>query len=206
MLDDFTAEYRGGAAPVDAARDRIDHLEALGVNAVELMPWTAWPSGSFSWGYSPFALFAVEDRYLAEAGGDPLSRLFHLKRLVTELRRRGIHVVMDGVFNHVRIRAGVPTAPRTRPRLRLPLAVPGPGPVAVHRRVRRRLLRRPRLQQPLHRPADLRRLRFWLDEYQLDGITLDYTLGFHRPGDTGRGRWSGTCEPVSPGPAATTSP
>lgn len=44
--------------------------------------------GSFSGGYNPFALFAAEDRYLAEAGGDPLRRLDRLKRLVTELHRR----------------------------------------------------------------------------------------------------------------------
>lgn len=76
------------------------------------MPWTAWPGGSFSWGYNPFALFAAEDRYLAEAGGDPLRRLDRLKRLVTELHRRGMHVLMDGVFNHVES-SRVPTAPRT---------------------------------------------------------------------------------------------
>jgi hypothetical protein len=49
----------------------------------ELMPWTAWPGGSFSWGCNPFALFADEDRYLAEAGG----RLFALHRQLVRLRQ-----------------------------------------------------------------------------------------------------------------------
>jgi pullulanase len=187
MLDDFTAEYRGGAAPVDAVRDRIDHLEALGVNAVELMPWTAWPGGSFSWGYNPFALFAVEDRYLAEAGGDPLDRLSRLKRLVTELHRRGIHVIMDGVFNHVESS-------------RRPDGTSDGRGFAYHWLY----------QDPDRSPftggfaqggyfEDLDynnrctaqlifdACRFWLDTYQLDGIRLDYTLGFHRPSDPGKG-------------------
>lgn len=38
MLDDFTAGYRDGAAPVDAVRNRIDYLVGLGVNAVERSP------------------------------------------------------------------------------------------------------------------------------------------------------------------------
>ena len=42
MVDDFTAEYRGDRAPVDAIWDRLDYLQNLGVNGIELMPWTAW--------------------------------------------------------------------------------------------------------------------------------------------------------------------
>jgi pullulanase len=187
MLDDFTAEYRGGAAPVDAVQDRLGHLETLGVNAVELMPWTAWPGGSFSWGYNPFALFAAEDRYLAEAGGDPLRRLDRLKRLVTGLHRRTMHVLMDGVFNHVESS-------------RRPDGTSDGRGFAYHWLY----------QDPARSPftggfaqggyfEDLDynnrctaqlifdACRFWLDEYQLDGIRLDYTLGFHRPGDPGKG-------------------
>lgn len=38
MIDDFTAQYRGTRAPVDAVRDRLDYLQDLGVNTVEFMP------------------------------------------------------------------------------------------------------------------------------------------------------------------------
>src|SRR5688572_4924411 len=41
MLDDFTAQYRGSRAPMGAMIDRIPYLKDLGINAVELMPWTA---------------------------------------------------------------------------------------------------------------------------------------------------------------------
>jgi 1,4-alpha-glucan branching enzyme len=100
MLDDFTAEFRGTRAPLDAVWDRLDHLQALGVNAIAFMPWTAWPGGAFSWGYDPFAFFSVEHRYYTDPAND-LDKLFRLKALVNELHRRNIHVLMDGVFNHV---------------------------------------------------------------------------------------------------------
>ena len=29
-------------------RDKLDDLQALGVNAIEFMPWTAWPGSAFS--------------------------------------------------------------------------------------------------------------------------------------------------------------
>jgi pullulanase len=187
MIDDFTAEYRGGTAPVDAVTGRIGHLEALGVNAVELMPWTVWPGGSFSCGYNPFALFAVEDRYLTEAGGDPLRRLYRLKLLVTELHRHGIHVVMDGVFNHVESSRRPDGTSDGRGfayhwLYQDPARSPFTGGFAqggyfedldYNNRCTAQLI------------ADA--CRFWLDEYQLDGIRLDYTLGFHRPGDPGKG-------------------
>src|SRR5437868_14506157 len=45
MLDDFTAQYRTARAPLDAVWDKLDYLQHLGVNAIEFMPWTAWPEG-----------------------------------------------------------------------------------------------------------------------------------------------------------------
>ncbi len=34
MIDDFTAEFRGVRAPLDAVTDKIDYLKGLGVNAI----------------------------------------------------------------------------------------------------------------------------------------------------------------------------
>ena len=42
-IDDFTAEYRDGRTPVDALCDKLDYICSLGFNAIEPMPWTAWP-------------------------------------------------------------------------------------------------------------------------------------------------------------------
>jgi 1,4-alpha-glucan branching enzyme len=100
MIDDFTAEYRGARAPLDAVTDRLDDLAALGFTAIEFMPWTAWKNRDFDWGYEPFQYFAVEARY-ADDLEQPAEKLSWLKALVSACHDRGLHVIMDGVFNHV---------------------------------------------------------------------------------------------------------
>jgi 1,4-alpha-glucan branching enzyme len=100
MIDDFTREYRGDRAPLDAVVDKLDYLKGLGFNAVEFMPWIAWPDEDpFSWGYDPAYYFSVESRYVHVAG-DELNRLVRLNRLVNECHRRGLHVLMDVVLQH----------------------------------------------------------------------------------------------------------
>src|SRR5215213_10635994 len=51
-------------------------------------------------GYEPFQYFAVEARYANDLG-QSAEKLSWLKLLVSECHDRGIHVIMDGVFNHV---------------------------------------------------------------------------------------------------------
>ncbi|MEQ8848522.1 alpha-amylase family glycosyl hydrolase [Botrimarina sp.] len=75
----------------DEAADKLDYLQWLGVNAIEVMP-TAEFAGDLSWGYNPAHLFAVESGY-----GGPRA----LKRFVREAHRRGIGVIMDVVYNHL---------------------------------------------------------------------------------------------------------
>jgi len=100
MIDDFTAADRGDRAPLDVVRDRLDELVALGFNAILFMPWTAWRNRNFDWGYAPFQYFAVESRYADEAD-HPEDKLIWLRELVNACHVRGIHVIMDGVYNHV---------------------------------------------------------------------------------------------------------
>jgi pullulanase len=99
-LDDFTAEYRGKRAPLDAARDKLDDLVALGINAILFMPWTSWNAVEFDWGYAPFQYFAVEYRYANDLD-KPEEKLSWLNKLISACHDRGIQVIMDGVFNHV---------------------------------------------------------------------------------------------------------
>lgn len=99
MIDDFTAGYREGAAPVDAVRRKLQDIAALGFNAIEFMPWTAWCDPRFDWGYEPCQYFAVETRYTRDASA-PAEHLSRLKRLVGACHDLGLHVIMDGVFNH----------------------------------------------------------------------------------------------------------
>ncbi len=183
MLDDFTAEYRDGRSAMDAAGEKLDYLEELGVNAVQMMPWTAWPGGSFSWGYDPFLFFAAEDRYLRD-DSDPGSpdRLYRLARLIHVLHDRGMHVIMDGVFNHVT--AG-PGPGRGFPYFWLyqePDESPfigsfGPGgyflELDYHNACTQQFV------------ADA--CNYWIDRFQIDGIRFDYTLGFHDHNNRDRG-------------------
>jgi pullulanase len=100
MLDDFTAQFREGRAPLSAMLDRLPHLQALGVNAVELMPWTQWAGTSYDWGYTPQGYFAVAYPYTLNPTRDA-EKLFLLKKLVSGCHEVGLHVVLDGVFDHV---------------------------------------------------------------------------------------------------------
>jgi 1,4-alpha-glucan branching enzyme len=98
-IDDFTAEYRGSRAPIEAIKEKIDHLRGLGINAILFMPWTAWPTNGYSWGYTPFQYFSVEYRY-ANSLERPAEKLSLLKGLISACHEAGIQVIMDGVFNH----------------------------------------------------------------------------------------------------------
>ncbi|WP_322418479.1 glycogen debranching protein GlgX [Mesorhizobium huakuii] len=79
----------------------IEHLQRLGVSAVELMPVTASiderhlpPLGlSNAWGYNPVTFMALDPR-LAPGG------LEELRDTVAALRNAGIGTILDLVFNH----------------------------------------------------------------------------------------------------------
>ena len=76
---------------LDAAAGRLDHLVALGVTVVELMPVAAFP-GQHGWGYDGIGLWAVHEPY---GGPDAL------KRFVDACHRRGLAVFLDVVYNHL---------------------------------------------------------------------------------------------------------
>ncbi|MDQ6856149.1 MAG: alpha-amylase family glycosyl hydrolase, partial [Candidatus Dormibacteraeota bacterium] len=76
---------------LDGAVERIPHLVALGVGAVELLPVSAFP-GSRGWGYDGVDLYAVHEAY---GGPDAL------KHFVDACHAAGIAVVMDVVYNHL---------------------------------------------------------------------------------------------------------
>jgi 1,4-alpha-glucan branching enzyme len=69
----------------------IDHLVALGVNAVELLPLSEFGGGGQNWGYSTSHYFAIE---YAGGGRDKF------KHFVKTCHQRGLAVIMDVVYNH----------------------------------------------------------------------------------------------------------
>ncbi len=79
--------------------EKIPHLRALGVTAVELMPVSDFDdTGRNFWGYSTAAFFAPHAGYCAEPGRG--SHLDEFRDMVRALHAAGIEVLLDVVFNH----------------------------------------------------------------------------------------------------------
>jgi len=76
---------------LDSAIARLDHLAALGVGMVELMPLAAF-DGDRGWGYDGVGLYAVHEAY-----GGPAA----LQRFVAAAHERGMGVSLDVVYNHL---------------------------------------------------------------------------------------------------------
>lgn len=84
-----------GPGTLADAIDLLDHLSALGVTAVELMPLAEF-AGGFSWGYGNTHHFAIES---GSGGRD------EYKHFVRACHRRGIAVIQDVVYNHFDLNA-----------------------------------------------------------------------------------------------------
>ena len=82
---DYTAKRT-----IEGVRERLDYIQQLGVNAIELMPLCEF-DGNYNWGYSPNHYFAPDRAYGSEND---------IKRFIDECHQRGMAVIMDMVFNH----------------------------------------------------------------------------------------------------------
>src|SRR5712671_6989896 len=80
----------------------VDHIQRLGVTAVEVMPVHAFADDSHLlekglrnyWGYNTLAFFAPQPRYL----GTPFVN--EMKEMVAHFHAAGIEVILDVVYNH----------------------------------------------------------------------------------------------------------
>jgi maltooligosyltrehalose trehalohydrolase len=75
----------------DAAIEKLDHLVALGVDMVEVLPVNA-VDGPRNWGYDGVGWYAVTENYGGPDG---------FKRFVDSAHARGLGVVLDVVYNHL---------------------------------------------------------------------------------------------------------
>lgn len=177
MLDDFTKEYRQGRAPLDAVADKLQYLRDLGVNAIEFMPWTAWNNDSFSWGYNPYAFFTVEHAYYADPN-EPLDKLFRLKRLIDMIHSFDMHVIMDGVFNHVD--AG--QDPNKGFGYFWLWEVPSDSPY-VGNFAATGFFNDLDYGNECTNEFIIDVCKYWMNDYKIDGIRFDYVLGFYKQAD-----------------------
>ena len=141
---------------------KLDYLSELGINAVELMPINNAP-GDYNWGYTPSYFFASQPNYGSTAD---------LKRLIDECHKRGIRVILDQLYNH---------SSEESPLLQIdrdywyyhgrhhPDADPNDywGPEFNYEHYDEKLDIRPAWQFM----GDV--LRFWIQEYHIDGIRFD---------------------------------
>ena len=82
--------YDAFPAQLQSVADRFDHLKALGINAIQVMPIAEF-AGDRSWGYNPAHMFAVESAY-----GGPSA----FKQFVKDAHAAGFAVILDVVYNH----------------------------------------------------------------------------------------------------------
>ncbi|MCO6415050.1 malto-oligosyltrehalose trehalohydrolase [Siccirubricoccus sp. KC 17139] len=134
-----------------AAIGRLDHLVALGVTAIEIMPVAEFPGGR-NWGYDGVLPFAPDASY---------GRPEDLKALVDAAHARGLMVLLDVVYNHFGPEgnylwavAGETFTDRHKTPWGAAINFDGPGSEEV-------------------RAFFLHNALYWIEEFHLDGLRLD---------------------------------
>ncbi|WP_314645586.1 glycogen debranching protein GlgX [uncultured Microbacterium sp.] len=99
--EEMRGTYAGIAHPAI-----IEHLQRIGVTAIELMPVHQFVNDSVLqdkglsnyWGYNTLAFFAPHNDYAAN--GDQGQQVQEFKAMVRALHEAGIEVILDVVYNH----------------------------------------------------------------------------------------------------------
>lgn len=86
----------------------LDHIKALGVTHIHLLPFFDYNSvdesqpekQQYNWGYDPLNFNAPEGSYSTDPYNGA-TRINELKQLVAAFHKNGLRVVMDVVYNHV---------------------------------------------------------------------------------------------------------
>lgn len=160
LLRDFTE-----SGDINGAMAKLDYLQSLGINAIELMPVQEF-DGNDSWGYNPAFFFAMDKAY----GTD---RMY--KEFIDECHRRGIAVILDVVYNHATganpfARMWWDSANNRTAANNPYFNVTAPHPYSVFHDFNH--------ESDLVREFVKRNLQFLLEEYNIDGFRFDLTKGF----------------------------
>ncbi|MBI4365862.1 MAG: malto-oligosyltrehalose trehalohydrolase, partial [Deltaproteobacteria bacterium] len=155
----FLEAHVGTVTPLGtftAIIERLDHLVATGVTALELMPLSDFP-GRWNWGYDGVLPFAPDSSY---------GRPEDLKFLIDAAHARGLMIFLDVVYNHFgpegnylgRIAPDFFSAERT------------PWGGAINYNV------------PEVRAFAIENALHWLRDYRFDGLRLDAVHAIVTPG------------------------
>lgn len=150
------------ARTIQAVINRLDYLQNLGINALELMPITEF-DGNISWGYNPNHYFAPDKCYGTEED---------YKTLIDECHKRGIAVILDMVFNHAsginpfaRLYYGANGVAENNPWFN----TSAPHEASVHQDFNHDFIGTQNYFK--------RVLKYWIEEYKIDGYRMDLTKG-----------------------------
>jgi hypothetical protein len=146
-----------------AITDRLNYLQNLGVNAIQIMPVTEF-EGNISWGYNPTHYFSVDKSYGTEND---------LKKLIDECHKRGIAVILDMVFNHAT--GAAPQAKMYWGTTSIATNNPWFNQIAPHGSSVNQDYDHNFTQT---RSMFKRALKYWIDEYKVDGYRMDISHGF----------------------------
>ncbi|MFZ4542585.1 MAG: alpha-amylase family glycosyl hydrolase [Saprospiraceae bacterium] len=150
--------------------DSLNYLKKLGVNAIQFMPVNEF-NGNQSWGYDPTLHGALDKQY-----GSP--SIF--KKLVDECHKAGMAIILDVVFNHVSEKGPIA-------QLYSIAASPYVNAVAKHPY---NVFLDMNHESPETRDYVDQCLKYWLEEYHIDGFRFDLSKGFTQV-DSGSdvGKW-----------------
>lgn len=156
----------------------IKHLKELGVNAVHILPSYDFASidesntttPQYNWGYDPLNYNVPEGSYSFDAE-QPTRRILEFKQMVQALHKAGIRVILDVVYNHTfDIEGG--NFDRTFPMAYYRYTAdgkPSNGSGCGNETAS---------EKPLMRQFMLESMKYWADEYHIDGFRVDL-MGIH---------------------------
>ena len=172
---DFT--YKGKFLALTEPR-AIEHLKALGVNAVHILPSFDYASvdetrldePQYNWGYDPVNYNVPEGGYSTDPY-KPEVRIREFKQMVQTLHKAGIKVILDVVYNHTWNIEGS-NFQRTRPDYFYRKNADGTysngsgcgNETASEREGMRQFM--------------VESVKYWVDEYHIDGFRFDL-MGVH---------------------------
>ncbi len=147
-----------------ALTDTLQYLSRLGVNAIELMPINEF-DGNETWGYNPCFYFAPDKYYGTKDA---------LKKFIDECHKRGMAVILDMVLNQstgqspmVQLYGNISSGPTADNPWFNTVA---PHPFSVFNDLNH--------ESPYTRYFSKNVMKFWLQEYKIDGYRFDLSKGF----------------------------
>ena len=162
----------------------IDHLKSLGVNAIHILPSydygsvdeTRLADNKYNWGYDPVNYNVPEGGYSTDPYR-PDTRIREFKQMVQTLHKAGIRVILDVVYNHT-YDIDHSNFQRTYPDYYYRKVTTTPDASASGYSNGSGCGNETASEQPMMRRFMLESVKYWINEYHIDGFRFDL-MGIH---------------------------